>query len=77
MDYERDSLDTMRDAALVACYALTAVIIVTVYREPLRIVFSEVGKWYRSNNPHGVASIQGLSGALWRDVRQALKDADA
>lgn len=76
MEHERDSLDTLRDAALVACYALTAAVIITVYREPLRVFAGAVGEWYRRNNPHGVASIRALQGALWNDVRDALRNAD-
>lgn len=73
LDETRDPITRLSNAALLTCYVASAVVIVAVYREPIRAMAADITSWYRAQQESGTRSIMGMRGRLWDDVRDALK----
>lgn len=64
------------DYALYGLYALSALVLLAVYREPIATTLRDSVRWYRANRPVPKASsIRPLTGRLWHDVREAVDNA--
>lgn len=66
--------DKTVNRAIALCYISGAVVIVAVYREPLRDLFAPI---LRALKPRvsSVRSIRPLRGKLWSDVKDAIDNA--
>lgn len=62
------------DTALAICYALTAVILLAIYRDPLSAMARDMTRWYVNRAPN-IRSIRRLQGRMWADVNEAVDNA--
>lgn len=64
--------DRLSDTALALCYAISAVVIVALYRDPLAALGRDVGRWYARQAISRPMSVRWFRGRLWADVNAAI-----
>lgn len=59
-------------ASLTLTYAVAALVLVAVYREPLTVLARDVARWNARQWTPRAVTVRHLGGKLWNDVNSAI-----